>query len=306
MQQLTPAISFTPSFTTTTHSSSSATLTDIAARVVHEFRLEQSDDFDDDLFGDVADHHRQNPTIQEKEEDDDSSGDFEFPSVCRDPPQSISADEIFYNGQIRPVFPVFGRTDLLFGGGGVVDGVDDGGKVMNCSSKPRKNQSTARASLRTLMREDSRDPPSCSSSESDDLDGVPAEIYCAWTPKSAAAAEVKKSGSTGSTSKRWRIRNLLFRSNSDGRGRDSFVFLASSNGKNKDDKGSSNRETATEKSSFGGGEVVPVTAAQEEEDNYGKSGVAAKDGERRRLYGRQNWVGFFANVNGVSSNLHPF
>lgn len=303
MEQSTPAISFTPSFTTTTHSSSSATLADIAARVVREFRLEQSD-FDDDLFGGLPHEHiKSNHDVAD---DDDSSGDFEFPSVCKDPPQSTSADEIFYNGQIRPVFPVFGRTDLLFGGGGVVNGGDDSGKVMNCSSEPGKNQSTTRASLRTLMREDSRDQPSCSSSESDDLDRIPAEIYCPWTPKSAATAEVKKSGSTGSLSKRWRIRNLLFRSNSDGRGRDSFVFLASSNRKNKDDKGSSKRETATEKSSFGGGEVVPVTAAQEDEDNYGKSGVAAKDGERRRLYGRQEWVGFFANVNGVSSNLHPF
>ncbi|XP_057514891.1 uncharacterized protein LOC130796542 [Actinidia eriantha] len=171
--------------------------------------------------------------------------------------------------------------------------------------------SSVRLSLGKLMSED-RDPPSCSSSESDDLEGVPAESYCVWKPKSAAVEESpgrrKKSNSMGS-SKPFKFRDLLHRSNSDGK--DTFVFLTAK----KDDKADSS-ETATEKNPtglksagkvkpkvIGGNEVVPVTEA-----HYARKGTAVKDGDRRRSYlpYRQDLVGFFSNVNGVSRNLHPF
>ncbi|KAL7236627.1 hypothetical protein ACSBR1_019842 [Camellia fascicularis] len=132
------------------------------------------------------------PGVQEEEEtksykDDD---DFEFPCVCEDP---TSVDEIFYSGQIRPVFFIFGR-DLLFS------------DVENCkgevnSSKP-PTPSPIRIPLGKLTSED-RDPPSCSSSKTDELDEVPAGTYWAWKPKYDASAvaespeRCKKSSSTG-------------------------------------------------------------------------------------------------------------
>lgn len=249
---------------------------------------------------------RKHPTILEEEEEVEDEevnkdDDFEFPSVCV---QSISADEIFCNGQIRPVFPVFGRKDVFFPGG--VGSCGDA--KSNCSSSKASNPSSPiRVSLRSLMREERDSVASCSSSESsDELDGVPAETYCAWTPRSAAEAPERwrKSGSTGS-SKRWKIRDLLLRrSNSDGRL--PSVFLGNSSARKLKDERVSAKATTTEKTSFGGGEVVPVTAAQEEDYGVAAAASAGKEGECRRSSGRQDWVGFFTNVNGLSSNLHPF
>ncbi|KAF7134687.1 hypothetical protein RHSIM_Rhsim08G0172000 [Rhododendron simsii] len=307
MQSSSPVVLLSPSFTTY----SSGTLADIAARVVEEFRLESGSEFDD-LYGALEENQgksndvaRKQPTILEEEEDDEEEvnkgeDDFEFPSVCV---QSISADEIFCNGQIRPVFPVFGRKDVFFAGG--VGSRGDG--KANCSSSKASNPSSPiRVSLRSLMREERDSIASCSSSESsDELDGIPAETYCAWTPKSAAEVPERwrKSGSTGS-SKRWRIRDLLRRSNSDGRL--PSVFLGNSSARKLKDERVSAKATTTEKTSFGGGEVVPVTAAQEEDYGVATAASAGKEGECRRSSGRQDWVGFFTNVNGLSSNLHPF
>ncbi|CAL5362031.1 unnamed protein product [Camellia sinensis] len=284
-------LSLSPSF----DSYSSGKLAQIAARVVEEFRAESDSQFDD-VFGLTNEHEsndidQEQPGVQEQEGtksyEDDDDDDFEFPCVCADP---TSADEIFYNGQIRPVFPIFGR-DLLFS------------DVENCkgevnSSKP-PTPSPIRIPLGKLMSED-RDPPSCSSSEADELDGVPAGTYCVWKPKSDASAvaespeRCKKSSSTGS-SKRWKFRDLLYRSNSDGK--DTFVFLAPSNANSRKKKNDKASERATEVKVAG--KVIPTVAR----------GVAAvQEGDRRRLLMpyRQDLVGFFANVNGLSRNLHPF
>ncbi|PSR89582.1 Candidapepsin-7 like [Actinidia chinensis var. chinensis] len=303
-----PVLSFSPSF----NNCSSGKLAEIAARVVEEFRHESESEFDDD-YGFRHDEYlndkaQKQPQVEEKDEANDSEEDendeFEFPTVCREPNPAISADEIFYGGQIRPVFPIFGRN-LSF------SGVGNGNGRVDCC-KPPIPPSSVRIPLGKLMNED-RDPPSCSSSEADDLEGVPAETYCVWKPKSAAAEKespgsCKKSNSTGS-SKRWKFRDLLHRSNSDGK--DTFVFLAAK----KDEKADASA-TATEKSSIGvkfagkvkpkgigGNEVVPVTEA-----HYARKGSAVKDGDRRRSFlpYRQDFVGLFANVNGVSRNLHPF
>jgi len=63
-----------------------------------------------------------------------------------------------------------------------------------------------------------------SSEVEDDLDSVPAESYCFWTPKSSPIAspiKCKKSNSTGSSSNssssRWKFLSLLRRSKSDGK-----------------------------------------------------------------------------------------
>jgi len=71
-------------------------------------------------------------------------------------------------------------------------------------------------------------PPSeSSSSEADDLEGVPAETFCVWTPNSPR--KCKKSNSTGSCSKKWKLLDLLRRSNSEGK--ESFLFLTAASEK---------------------------------------------------------------------------
>ncbi|KAK9117154.1 hypothetical protein Sjap_016101 [Stephania japonica] len=152
----------------------------------------------------------------EEDEEDKEEEDFEFSVVCRDADESLSitADEIFSNGQIRPIYPLFDRT-LLFKDG-------DGEESMESKMS---GAGAVRIPLAKLLIEE-RDPvASSSSSEADELEAVPAGTYCVWTPKSAQSTpdRCKKSNSTGS-SKRWRFRDFLLRSNSDGK--DTFVFLA--------------------------------------------------------------------------------
>ncbi|KAK9278440.1 hypothetical protein L1049_028005 [Liquidambar formosana] len=309
--QMSPVLSLSPSFTTY----SSRRLTDIAARVVEEFRAEAGPN--DDYFYCYTDEFPppqiSNPKAAEEEveeqrlieddnhrrqeDGDEDNDDFEFSFVCKDQNASpISADEIFSNGQIKPIFPLFNR-DLLLGGDG-----DNGGV-----SKP---QTARRLPLRKLMTED-RDSPSCSSSEADELEALPSETYCVWRPKAVepSSPEVcKKSNSTGS-SKRWKFRDLLYRSNSDGK--DTFVFLtpsASTKSKKKVEKEVSAGEVkAPVKAKANGVAGSEGLAPSAHEAHYVRN-RATKDGDRRRSYlpYRQDLVGFFSNVNGLSRNLHPF
>ncbi|VVB04271.1 unnamed protein product [Arabis nemorensis] len=88
------------------------------------------------------------------------------------------------------------------------------------------------APLKDLFHRQRNDPPpqqiysSSSDEEDDELDDIPSEIYCRWTPARSTAemspsGGCRKSKSTGSSStsswsrKRWRIRDLLKRSRSD-------------------------------------------------------------------------------------------
>ncbi|KAF7802270.1 uncharacterized protein G2W53_041381 [Senna tora] len=83
--------------------------------------------------------------------------DFEFALVCKHQNSSpVSANDIFYNGQIKPMYPIFDRNLLMF---------------------------------------KERETKSCSSSASDVDDikigatAVP-ETYCMWSPKSASAGRM--------------------------------------------------------------------------------------------------------------------
>ncbi|KAL7207876.1 hypothetical protein ACSBR1_029763 [Camellia fascicularis] len=189
---------------------------------------------------------KEQPRVQEEEEtksyEDDDDDDLEFLCVCKD---LTSTDEIFYNSQIRPVFPIFGRDLLFF-------------DVENCKGEVNSSKPPTSSSIR--IPEDG-DPPSCSSSEADELDGVQAGTYCVWKPKSDAFAvgespkRCKKSSLTGS-SKRWKFRDLLYRSNSDSK--DTFVFLASSNANSKKKNNKKAFEKATEVKVAG--KVKPIVA----------------------------------------------
>ncbi|WKA09681.1 hypothetical protein VitviT2T_027304 [Vitis vinifera] len=65
---------------------------------------------------------------------------------------------------------------------------------------------------------------SCSSSEADELEEVPPRKYCMWKPKAVESppGRCRKNNSMGS-SKRWKFREFLHRSNSNDK--DTFVFL---------------------------------------------------------------------------------
>lgn len=170
---------------------SSETLAQIAARVIHELRIDPNSLNDTTLSHPCQQNHNLNLI---PEPNDAVPDDFEFAFLSTDPISSpVSADDIFHNGQITPTYPLFDRT-LLNG-------------VVSVSPIAPANHETAprrrRLPLKKLMADDGKE-----------LDGVAA---CVWTPPS------KKSSSTGSSSKRWKLRDLLLRSHSDGK-KESLLF----------------------------------------------------------------------------------
>ncbi|CAO2826381.1 unnamed protein product [Amaranthus hypochondriacus] len=300
-----------PSFTTF----SSENIADVAARVVKELNLSYDDPYDDDFYSnfslnDASQDTHQYDTVQKKEEqredknsdDEDVESEFEFAVLCgEDNSSPISADEIFSDGKIKPLFPVF-NTDLIDGYGYDYQngsGLDD-------------PPETIRLPLRKLFEEsrNGNGTVSCSSSEGDDLEGIPEGTYCVWTPKKKEEVMEmrKKSKSTGTgSSKRWRFRDLLYRSNSDGK--DTFVFLTPSNiveNQNENRKANNGNGKRKEKiMRVGAGAGAGASAGTGAGGNKKKSGC---DVEKKKSYlpYRQDLVGFFANVNGISRTVRPF
>ncbi|XWS48166.1 hypothetical protein CRYUN_Cryun13aG0049700 [Craigia yunnanensis] len=259
--QASPVLSLSPS-SSSFNTYSSGRRAEIATRVVEEFRQESGSQ--DDIYETWAEQ-KQHQQLQQEiiEEEDNEDHDFEFAFFCREPETSpISADEIFYNGQIRPIYPLF-DPNLLND-----DQTPDGTNVDSNSlvSKPRPH----RLPLRKLMSEE-RETTSCSSVEADELDGVTPGTYCVWTPKGGTSGNIeqesrrrcKKSNSTGS-SKRWKLRDLLYRSNGYGKFKEAEEHFGSIRDMKPGDKG------------------------------------------RSFLSYRQDLIGIFSNVNGMSRNLHPF
>ncbi|KAF5193855.1 putative DNA ligase-like protein [Thalictrum thalictroides] len=317
-------LALSPSF----NSYSCKSFAEIAAKVSEEFS-EQRDELGLQQLSEmqksssqlvIEDEQIQIPCIQDeqKEEEeeeknsdcsDDDGGDedddFEFAVLTRDPESSpISADEIFSNGQIKPIYPVFNR-DLLFAGG-----QDDFTKLQNGTK--------IRFPLKKLLIEE-REPSSSSSSESDELETLPEGTYCVWTPKPVKESPemCKKSNSTGS-SKRWRFRDLLHRSNSDGK--DTFVFLTPSTKKKEKKVENVDKSSEVSKEKRDSGEMK-VAGKMNTKRNSGEGTTSAhevhyvrnralKESDRRKSYlpYRQDLVGLFANVNmnGLNRTLRPF
>ncbi|XP_059302037.1 uncharacterized protein LOC132053969 [Lycium ferocissimum] len=244
---------------------SNTTLTEIAARVVEEFMAETETE----------------PEFFFNYDDDDDDFEFAFVTTGSDNFSPISADEIFDNGQIRPIF----NKNLL------LDDVEFKYKTSCNSEKVSTPQKLIRVPLRKLFIEDREfTTSSCSSSEADDLEGIPPGTYCVWRPKAVEESPTdercKKSNSTGSSSKRWKLRDFLYRSNSDGK--KTFVYLTK-----KEEKA---EKTRTDDSVKINGKVngVPV----------GKG----NGGDKRKSYlpYRRDLIGFFGNVNGLNRNLQYF
>ncbi|KAL3640120.1 hypothetical protein CASFOL_015088 [Castilleja foliolosa] len=251
-----------------------------------------------EIAGRVADERPNAASGDDGDGGDDD--DFEFTLIRED--EEVSVENFFYDGQIRHVFPVFNRDLLL----------NSGGESSACGGR-ESLESTAAIPLSKLFIEEDRErvdnPMSCSSSEADELDNVPAGTYCVWRPKLAESpmpSQCKKSKSTGSASSRWKLRDLMRRSKSDGK--DNFVFLTP---KNKEGKSGKSIESTNEadgklgaRSASGG--RVPAGSPSAHEEFYVRN-KAMKEGERKKSYlpYRRELVGFFANVNGLSKNSFP-
>ncbi|KAL1537129.1 hypothetical protein AAHA92_29683 [Salvia divinorum] len=221
-------------------------------------------------------------------DDDEDDGDFEFSLVRND--KELSAEDFVYDG---PIYPVFNR-DLL---------PRDGGD--QC-------ESSVNVPLSQLLLEDRRggddnnNPPSCSSSEADELESVPAGTYCVWRPKAPdlpSPMRCRKSKSTGSASTRWKFRDLMRRSKSDGK--DSLVFLTP---KNRDEKLPA--EIPKKSKGKGGncsGSGAGAAARSAHEALYVRN-RAANEVDRKKSYlpYRQDLVGFFINVNALARGLPHF
>ncbi|XP_019183073.1 PREDICTED: uncharacterized protein LOC109178030 [Ipomoea nil] len=266
---------YCPSFS----SYSSDRLAEIAARTVDEFKRESS------------------VPVEFIAEEADDEEDFEFSLV---PEHSEAfADECFYDGQIGSVFPVFNRKLLL---DAEQDQGDEGKEEELCD---RDVDSSIRIPLRDLFlqgKEDNDLEPqsSSSSSEVDELESLPPGTYCVWRPKrnenESFPTECKKSSSTGSSSKRWKLRDLLRRMNSDVN--DSYVFLTPKKEENSKSKESGLVLKVTGKTKVKKDKEAAPSSMAAHEAFYLRN-KAAKEGEKRKSYlpYRRDLVGFFANAN---------
>lgn len=205
--------------------------------------------------------------------------DFEFALVRED--QEVSAAEFLHDG---PVFPVFNR-DLI-----------------GSSEQPESNNLISLSELFAEEDDERRgSPPSCSSSEADELENIPVGTYCVWRPRAAPPplpSQCEKSKSTGSASRRWKLRDLLRRSKSDGN--ESYVFLTP---KHREEKSEKSPPRAPKKGNGKGShpEAPPPPPPTSAHEAFYVRNRAMKEGDKRKSYlpYRRDLVGFFANVSGV-------
>ncbi|CAK7328920.1 unnamed protein product [Dovyalis caffra] len=319
MQASSPLITLSPS-SPSFNSYSSNKLAEIAARVVQEFTndSELPEDANNSIFSwqeqqgegekDQENNHQNDNELGENENEEDDDDDFEFAVLSKPEPHfsPISADDIFYNGEIRPFYPLF-NTKLLL----------DDQESLPKSKTATDTQNTKkpnRLPLKKLFYEE-RETFSCSSSEADDIDSAEPGTYCVWTPKKEEGSfgSCKKSSSTGSNSKRWKFKDLLHRSNSDGK--DTFVFMTPNNkkstgghqrfGSDDHDRNNNNNNNESKEGKEKRKEVKGAGGLFRFQEQYY---MKSKEGDKRRSYlpYRPDLVGFLSNVNGVGRNIRPF
>ncbi|EOA35545.1 hypothetical protein CARUB_v10020750mg [Capsella rubella] len=217
---------------------------------------------------------------QEDEEGEREGEEFSFASVNAEN-SPITADEAFKDGQIRPVYPLFNRN-LLY---------DD------------PKEQTLRSPLKKLFVESTT-----AEDEQEEEEEEPMGPYCSWkgrTVQEATPETCRKSNSTG-FSKLWRFKDLVLRSNSDGK--DAFVFLSNGDGdKNQQPSSSSSvRSKRTEKEKEKTRtEKKKMRTKSAHERLYMRNRAMREEG-KRRSYLPYKHVGFFTNVNGLTRNVHPF
>ncbi|KAF8049608.1 hypothetical protein N665_2171s0010 [Sinapis alba] len=208
--------------------------------------------------------------LEEDEDDDDEreegeDEEFSFTSVNTDN-STITADEAFEDGQIRPVYPLFNRN-LLF----------------------EPEERSLRSPLKKLFAE--------ATAEREE-ESEPIGPYCSWSGKTvveeASPETCRKSSSTG-FSKLWRFRELVSRSNSDGK--DAFVFL---------NHGDKNQSAAKVSGGDGGVKRTEMKTRSSAHERLYMRNRAIREEGKRRSYLPYRHVGFFTNVNGLTRNVHPY
>ncbi|XWS34796.1 hypothetical protein CRYUN_Cryun21dG0068200 [Craigia yunnanensis] len=271
--------------------SSSLSLSSSFTKFTHDFGVKlqlETDELNKEEEGKPSNH----PEMEDENEEEEEEEEFSF--VCLNPDGSpISADDVFQNGQIRPVFPLFNQ-DLLFT------------KEDSSISKSEEGDVSLRPPLRKLFVEDSPDTTSSRSSD-------PAGPYCEWrggkTVEQTSPNTCKKSNSTG-FSKLWRVRDLKLRSNSDGK--DAFVFLnhpppsSVKTGKKNEKEEKNEKVKVTGEKPMLKKEKNGKTASLSAHEKLYVKNRAMREGEKRRSYLPYRQVGIFTNVNGLSRNVHPF
>lgn len=275
-----------------------------------------TDEFENQLKLNQEDDVKEN-----KQESHEENFSFAFDGVNF---STISAEDAFDNGQIKPVFPWFGGDRLLGGGEGSAD-VED----LDLESLRLKNRLPNVKNVFVVTNDDDDECTATTSSASVDEEIV--GPYCEWSKKlvvEAAPRGCKKSNSTG-FSKIWRFKEFMHRSNSDGR--DAFVFLnhptpstttstaapvvVSVKKEEKAVEGSPLKKVNENINGGVGGEARKVEKVKKNKkaslsphEAYMRS--KAKDADRRRSYlpYRPELVGLFTNVTGggLSRNVHPF
>ncbi|ESQ46961.1 hypothetical protein EUTSA_v10027885mg [Eutrema salsugineum] len=162
-------------------------------------------------------------------------------------------------------------------------------------NEPSRAAAAVTTQLGDLLLRDREDPAPTlvySSSESDEEDGITSESYCPWTPEKSRIGGWRKSKSTGSSSsssRRWRIKDLLKRSYSEGK--QSLNFLNSN---------SKNRERNRDESS----KTKKVSSGHEK---FYLRNRAMKEEEKRRTYlpYKKDIVGLFFNIHHRSGKTIP-
>ncbi|CAA0383933.1 unnamed protein product [Arabidopsis thaliana] len=140
--------------------------------------------------------------------------------------------------------------------------------------------------------------------EDDEFDSIPSEIYCPWTPSRSTAdmspsGGCRKSKSTGSSStstwstKRWRLRDFLKRSKSDGK--QSLKFLNPTN-RDDDDESSKSKKKVS----------VSVTVSAHEKFYLRNKAIKEEDKRKSYLPYKQDLVGLFSNIHRYGKTFPPF
>ncbi|KAF8697018.1 hypothetical protein HU200_036669 [Digitaria exilis] len=234
------------------------------------------------------------------DDDEDSDGEFEFPFVSRESAAGAAADELFAGGRIRAFYPVFGR---------VLDDV----AAPEAPRAPLGRLFQLEQARTSSVASTSSSSSTASSTATDDgagLDGASPDSYCVWTPGSSSAASSpsrppRKSGSTGSMPRWRRIGELVVgRSHSDGK--EKFLFFSAPPSPAREHSPAVSKAKQPQKGSKAAGAAELDTVAAARRKSYGGGAKTSTGGRRTFLPYRQDLVGLFANVHGLSRSPHPF
>ncbi|EOA24627.1 hypothetical protein CARUB_v10017898mg [Capsella rubella] len=207
-----------------------------------------------------------------------SDEEFEFSITAPPPPTSSSS-----------VFPVFNKN------------------LISGETSPEKTVIIPLKDLFLREKEVNQPPQQTYSSSSDDdeedeFEELPSEIYCPWTPARSMSPSggCRKSKSTGSSStsswcrKKWRLRDLLKRSKSDGK--QSLKFLNPTN--TVEESTSSSTEKVVIKKKEKKKETVSVVSVVSAHEKFYLRNKAMKEEDKRKSYlpYKQDLVGLFSNI----------